>query len=645
MLGFLHYHTKTPASRTSRLKRRLGTQQPRTQLFTSEVLDEILEEPPLKKFKHLFETSDPDKIAQSGMEEYKNMFRSEQQSLTQAETQSGFGFGGEGGGPGGSTAVRMLDVVPEEEEESGISVADPSIQTQTQGGTQRSKKRTRDDEDVEMRDGGQEEKRGGDSRDKRRAVEGANSVRASSTQPPTSSTKPQTKPPSSSRSNLKPSSTSSKARPVSTLEPGNSAETETNTTGGAKPGKPDKDAAFLKAVASTKRGKKHEDEFDREFNNLRISRPDLAKEDEEIRRRRDYTVLDEFGYDGDIRGNFMVVVQMEVPERKSGRVLRRGDGEGVRMEWVGKPDFKKFKKVCLFLKIPLLETLFGLYALVSRKPSGRGRSPLIYMSKMTADILVSSSPIHTRVCIVLNREFHIELWSGAPSQPYLADFSLTPAEAKTKKPKPSSSLLPSSKTQRRTQPIVMDDDDMSPPVMTKRGTTPATPSQSGGTGSSSRTKLKAPSTKEPSSRLGATSSTTAKPESSSNSSRTAKPTVPSKPTRTRKTQPLFIENDDEDEEEEENLAKQLAAVSEGDEDAYMDSDNNGGGTETLKTNGKRTQRTLRSQESRQAPKATTTGRMRGGTTARKPAAVMDDDSDGGVTFKGFGAKKTRGRRI
>ena len=108
-----------------------------------------------------------------------------------------------------------------------------------------------------------------------------------------------------------------------------------------KAGEPDRDDAFLKAVATTKRGKKTEDSFDREFNNLRISKPDLerGREDEE------WKVLEDFGDDGDMRGNFMVVVEMPLyrdPGAGSREHLRRGEG---RMEWQGRPDFKKFRRV------------------------------------------------------------------------------------------------------------------------------------------------------------------------------------------------------------------------------------------------------------------------------------------------------------
>ena len=109
---------------------------------------------------------------------------------------------------------------------------------------------------------------------------------------------------------------------------------------GSVPGKPDRDEAFLKAVASTKRGKKHEDDFDREFNELRISKPDLKHE----KVKEDWSVLDEFGDDSGLRGNFMLVVEMEVFRKDNAKrdVMRM---MGTRADWEGRPNFKKFKKV------------------------------------------------------------------------------------------------------------------------------------------------------------------------------------------------------------------------------------------------------------------------------------------------------------
>ena len=121
--------------------------------------------------------------------------------------------------------------------------------------------------------------------------------------------------------------------PPSKIKPSKSAKP------GAEPGQPDKDVAFLKALASTKKGKKHEDDFDREFNKLKISKPDLedGKEDS----HEQWKVLDDFEEDRDIRGNFMVVVEFNLPQR-SERSRSRPEADP---SWGGKPNFKKFKKV------------------------------------------------------------------------------------------------------------------------------------------------------------------------------------------------------------------------------------------------------------------------------------------------------------
>lgn len=114
--------------------------------------------------------------------------------------------------------------------------------------------------------------------------------------------------------------------------------------GGAAPGKPDTDAAFLQALASTKKGRRREDDFDREFNNLRISKPELEHEAEAD--ADDWRVLADFGDESNIMGNFMVIVEMDVPDKGtgSGRAQSK-DAQILKAEWRGKSDFKKFKKV------------------------------------------------------------------------------------------------------------------------------------------------------------------------------------------------------------------------------------------------------------------------------------------------------------
>jgi len=95
----------------------------------------------------------------------------------------------------------------------------------------------------------------------------------------------------------------------------------------------------MKAIASIRKGKRNEDTFDREINDLRISKPDLQQDD----REKEWSVLEDFGDERNIRGNFMLVVEMEVFKKDADQaVARRGTG---RANWEGKPDFKKFHKV------------------------------------------------------------------------------------------------------------------------------------------------------------------------------------------------------------------------------------------------------------------------------------------------------------
>lgn len=136
----------------------------------------------------------------------------------------------------------------------------------------------------------------------------------------------------------------------------------TKTAGtGAAAGKPDTDHAFLKALASLKRGRKHEDEFDRDFNNLRIAKPDLNRsvktEDEP---EKSWALLDDFGTDVGLRGNFMVVRELDVwrdsvagQERCQRRVAQQPVQHPL---WEGVPNFKKFKKV----RNPCLIEVFGV---------------------------------------------------------------------------------------------------------------------------------------------------------------------------------------------------------------------------------------------------------------------------------------------
>ena len=114
------------------------------------------------------------------------------------------------------------------------------------------------------------------------------------------------------------------------------------THGGANFGEPDTDKQFLTALASMKKGKKNEDSFDREFNNLKISKPDVEREV----REQEWDLLDGLDDEHNLRGNFMLVVELDV--YRNGGSGGRGAQRTGRIDWEGKPNFKKFHRVCLF---------------------------------------------------------------------------------------------------------------------------------------------------------------------------------------------------------------------------------------------------------------------------------------------------------
>ena len=266
-----------------------------------------MEQPPLKKFKALFDASHPDRTGASAFDD--NALEEEIQSVTLggfSQTQSQSQTAGGAGRLLKHGAYAPLGVLREEEEESQSGTASLA--------DQRGKKRSIQDLDEDV-EGDTESAtltlgvESGGSKAKKRAVENVTPI----------------------------DMTSDKSKPTS-MQATNITKT---TKGGALPGQPDKDAAFLKAIASTKRGKRAEDEFDRDFNQLKISKPDLVRDEPE----KEWAVLEEFGDETNVRGNFMVVMEMTV----------FNNGEGVRKtrdavpKWQGKPNFKKFKKVCNML--------------------------------------------------------------------------------------------------------------------------------------------------------------------------------------------------------------------------------------------------------------------------------------------------------
>ncbi|KAI0065220.1 hypothetical protein BV25DRAFT_1822360 [Artomyces pyxidatus] len=297
--------SSTVAARPSRPRRRTPgvTMAGLLGLDDDDLTEPSKESTQLDKYKALFEATDPDRQNPSRIQSTSDIGLGEGSAAlphSQTQTRSGTGTGGSG------TIYRALAAVAEEEEESQMS-----------HDGKRGKKRKAvvlgDDEDIEMQemmadpDADLPEGTIAEPSTKRRAVEDVNAVRPTATQPP------------------KPTGRATFTTSSAVID-----------KKGADAGKPDTDEKFLMAVNSTKRGKRKEDDFDREFNKLRLSKPDLAQTDP----KEDWAVLADFGND-EVRGNFMVIVDLDIdtsaqPERKL-----RSEG---KPEWVGKPDYKKFKK-------------------------------------------------------------------------------------------------------------------------------------------------------------------------------------------------------------------------------------------------------------------------------------------------------------
>lgn len=301
------YTDPSQPSRPTRLKRRFGVSQPpESQLFAAIDASLVESEPPHKKYRALFDESDPDRLATSDAIDLITGTG----SLTQQETPSALTYTQEL--PRETPA--SLAPAPEEDEESALGRSRTGVIDKSPG---LKRKMGADDGDVNMS--------GGDD-DERPTKRGAIEAASTQTQPPAGTSQAFAK--------------SSLGRVFTNTQ----ANTDTPEKSGAAPGKPDRDEVFLKAVATTKKGKKQEDLFDREFNDLRISKPDLANE----QATEDWAVLADFGDDSDLRGNFMEVVEIEVfrKDNTPRSVMRTAGG---RADWEGRPDFKKFKKVSYYV--------------------------------------------------------------------------------------------------------------------------------------------------------------------------------------------------------------------------------------------------------------------------------------------------------
>ncbi|KAG8932853.1 hypothetical protein FRC02_000464 [Tulasnella sp. 418] len=128
------------------------------------------------------------------------------------------------------------------------------------------------------------------------------------------------------------SSTSTKAFKAKTQ---NSGTVPDNITEKA----PDTEPAFLQAMASRTKSKRKEDDFDREFNQLRIAVPEKQDYDLEEQRRRELEAWSSLDLDVNIRGNFMVVEYRDLIRKD-----QRRRNEPAKTYGQDVPNFKKFKK-------------------------------------------------------------------------------------------------------------------------------------------------------------------------------------------------------------------------------------------------------------------------------------------------------------
>ncbi|KAF7299630.1 CDC73-C domain-containing protein [Mycena chlorophos] len=275
---------------------------------------DLEDEPPLKKFKALFEGSMQQDGTQSLIpDDDEDFITSQLNSQSQTQTQSG---------ATGRRRNAILRAVPEEEEES-------QSQAVTAAASRKRKERSFDGDDVEMADvEAALATQGSMPAAKKRAGAG---VVAPVQRVPSAVTQPTT---TTAQKAAGPSGT--------TVKLGKNAADA--ATAGAAPGKPDQDTAFLKAVASTKRGKRAEDDFDRDFNNLKIPKAELQADEEE--NRPAWELLEDFD-DGAVTGNFMVIEELEVFKSRNGDAAETGNsrrGAPADARWEGKINFKKFRR-------------------------------------------------------------------------------------------------------------------------------------------------------------------------------------------------------------------------------------------------------------------------------------------------------------
>ncbi|KDQ11507.1 hypothetical protein BOTBODRAFT_35379 [Botryobasidium botryosum FD-172 SS1] len=302
--------------RASRLKRRANTVAPEDEVFpatqrpAATQFTQVSEEPPHKRFKALFDETADDSGGQSGSNGKTIETRSSSATSVAIVERS---LSGKNGRDEDDDEVEVVDA-PQSQAKKRALVS--RARTASAAPTAELDKAPSHSRFKALFDGTKESAENDPIADEQDAER--------------PDTAPQPPPETSAAGSSKPLSARVNRAPSATV----SEHSSKSKSRGALPNQPDTDSKLQQALASKKpRGKKVDDAFDREFNQLRISAL-------EQRQNEEADVWGAFEKDMDIRGNFMVIQIADLMRKDGGRrnhhVPETTD--------TGIPNFKKFKK-------------------------------------------------------------------------------------------------------------------------------------------------------------------------------------------------------------------------------------------------------------------------------------------------------------
>ncbi|EJD38144.1 hypothetical protein AURDEDRAFT_187815 [Auricularia subglabra TFB-10046 SS5] len=234
---------------------------------------------------------------------------------------------------------------------------------------------------------------------------------------------------------------------------------------------PDANEKVLTALASLKRGKRTEDAFDREFNALRIARPESAGE---RAAREEDELFAHFDFDAELKGKRCFEVREYVlPERTANRAARREEAAGGsrrgplgewRPQWEGAPDFKKFRKVVAGLgRLDLNER--------SSSPAHAGKAKIELVCPETKDFGMGSAYWSNPSTSQSQSRSQEDQTFAATQQPrrFLADFGASDSDepkpvvpapkARAGRSQASQPAKKASQAAKKKTPLFIDDDD------------------------------------------------------------------------------------------------------------------------------------------------------------------------------------------